>query len=270
MTEVITSLQNTTIKKIAALDAKKQRDKLGLFVAEGIRLVEEAAASAWTIDCAVYTEKLTEQPRGAALLAALEQRAVKMLCVSDSVYQKIGRTETAQGILAVVAKNERLLADWRTADCRAIAVLDAVQDPGNVGAIIRTAAADCAAVVLLPGCADPFADKAVRAAMGALFKIPVFEGVEPDELVAYCRQSDRLLVTTCLEGSVSYESVDYTRSSAIVFGNEGNGVQSALIQKSDARIRIPLHHDVESLNVAAAAAVVLYEALRQRKSTVHL
>ncbi len=268
MNQVITSLQNTTVKLVAALHAKKQRDKLGLFIAEGIRLVEEAAAE-WPLHCFVYSEKLLLQPRGVALISTLEEKGARGLLVSDAVYQKISLTESAQGILALIPKRATKMTDWNTEQLGCIAVLDEIQDPGNVGAIIRTAAAaNCSAVVLTSGCADPFSDKAVRAAMGALFKIPVVENVAREELSAYCRENRIRLIATCLEGATSYEKLNYMGRNAIIFGNEGNGVHAELIKVSHDKIKIPLYHEVESLNVAAAAAVILYEVLRQKQSQI--
>ncbi len=264
MTQVITSLQNNTVKLVAALSAKKQRDKHGLFVAEGVRLVEEAVAAAWPIEFFVYCERLLLQERGSRLLEQLRQNGLQGLQLAENVWQKICLTENSQGIIAVIKKRAASLQDLAKADC--IAVLDEVQDPGNVGALIRTAAAaGCDGVLLTCGSADPFSDKAVRAAMGALFKIPVVENLKRETLLEFCREHQIRLVSTCLEGALPYDEVAYRGQNAIVFGNEGNGVADEIIAASDAKIRIPLYREVESLNVAAAAAVVLYEALRQKK-----
>lgn len=264
MTQMITSLQNNSVKLVAALSAKKQRDKHGLFVAEGVRLVEEAVAAGWPIEFFVYCERLLLQERGARLLENLEKNGFQGLLVAENVWQKISLTENSQGIIAVMKKRTASLSVLEHAAC--IAVLDEVQDPGNVGALLRTAAAAaCDGVLLTCGSADPFSDKAVRAAMGAVFKIPIVENVKREMLLEFCADHQVRLISTCLEGSLPYDEVSYHGKNAIVFGNEGNGIDSEIITASDAKIRIPLYREVESLNVAAAAAVVLYEVLRQKK-----
>lgn len=264
MRQAITSLQNNTVKLIAGLSAKKQRDKHGLFLAEGIRLVEEAVAAKWPIEKFVYCEKLLTQERGGELLLRLEESGIEGLLLSDNVWKKISLTDNSQGIIVVIKKQITELARLESANC--IAVLDGVQDPGNIGTLIRTsAAAGCDGVILTSGTADPFSDKAVRAAMGALFKLPVIEGVSAENLIEFCQQQQIRLISSALEESTPYDELDYCGKNAIVFGNEGNGVRPELLTASEKRVLIPLCHGIESLNVAAAAAVILYEALRQKK-----
>lgn len=266
MREILTSGQNKLIKMVASLKQKKYRDQLGLFLVEGVRLVEEVAQSNWLIEACVYTAEAQEQSRVQKILSLLQAKQCRIVEVSATIYEKISDTKEPQGIMIIAKKSEYQLDDILSSDNKPLlVVLDEVQDPGNVGAIIRTAAAaGCTGVILTKGCADVFAAKVVRASMGSLFNIPVVEGVTQREVVTYLEQYKIGILATSLESSNVYFQVDLKQSVAIIFGNEGNGVSDELLKESEERIHIPLLGKVESLNVAASAAVILYEAVRQR------
>ncbi len=231
MKEIIISSQNKFIKMAASLKEKKYRDELNLFVVEGLRLVEEAAKSDWQL------------------------------------YGKMTEVKQPQGIMAIMKKYKYKLADSLVGVERPFfVVLDEVQDPGNVGTVIRTAAAaGCTGIFLTKGCADVFAAKVVRASMGSLFHVPIFENLTQEEVVDCLGKYEISILATSLESSTIYFQMDFNKPVAVVFGNEGTGVSRQLLEKSKERVHIPLLGDVESLNVASAAAVILYEAVRQRQ-----
>jgi TrmH family RNA methyltransferase len=265
--EIITSNQNRFIKMAASLKEKKFRDELGLFSIEGVRLVEEAAQANWSVEACVYITGAEEDQRVQDVLLLLQSKNCRMIEVSAAIYGKITEVKQPQGIMAIMKKRE-----YRLVDCLAnvekpfLVVLDEVQDPGNVGTIIRTAAAaGCTGVILTKGCADVFAAKAVRASMGSLFNVPIFEGLSQDEVVNYLNKYDIRILATSLDNSTIYFRADFNQSVAVVFGNEGNGVSRKLLEVAIERLHIPLLGNVESLNVAASAAVILYEAVRQRQ-----
>lgn len=270
MLEVIASNQNGLIKLAASLKQKKYRDETGVFSVEGIRLVEEAIQADWEITACLVTKKALEQSRVQKIMTQLQERHCRLAELSETLYAKITDTDQAQGIMAIVKKKEYLFKNWVTGDRQPlIAVLDNVQDPGNVGALIRTAdAAGCTAVIMTPGSADLFSPKTVRATMGSLFHLPVLSKVSTAELVTHLNQFQIQLIATALTSAKPYYEVDLTGPTAIVFGNEGNGVSDALLHQAASRLFIPLYGKAESLNVAAAAAVIFYEIARQRRAAL--
>lgn len=267
MTTVITSPRNKQIKLAASLKQKKYRDETGLFAVEGSRLAEEAVRSAWEISFCVCTAQACDHPRVAAILAALKERDCPVYRVGKEIYDKISDTKEPQGILLVVKKEiYPLEALLKQQPVPLLVALDGVQDPGNVGTMIRTAdAAGCQGVVTLIGSADAFAGKAVRASMGSLFHLPVITDVEPALLLAFLKERGiKTRITALDERAAPHFSVDFRQATAVVFGNEGNGVSAELTRHADGKIFIPMMGQAESLNVAAATAIILFEGLRQR------
>lgn len=265
MIESITSLQNKLIKTIASLQQKKYRDDLGLFIAEGIRLAEEAIHSNWEIIYSVYDETV-QNDRLEAIIDALLSKDCKIAKVPSAIFDKVAETKESQGILVVVRKKISSLDQLTGMKNPVFVVLDSVQDPGNVGAVIRTAdAAGCSAVLLTKGCADLFGGKTVRATMGSLFHLPCIAGFTQGELIKSFKQHNIAIFATSLAASEEYFSADFTQPIAIVFGNEGNGVSEEMLRVAESRIHIPIYGQAESLNVAASAAVILYETVRQRR-----
>lgn len=267
MIEEIVSLKNQLIRKAISLKQKKYRDELGLFVAEGVRLVEDAVKSDWEIVCAFCTDKSLEQERVQAVIAALNDKKVSVYKVKREIYEKLSDTEAPQGLMVIIRK--RLIGE---ADLMAqgknsvIVVLDGVQDPGNVGTIIRTAeAAGCAGVIMLRGTADLFSSKVVRSTMGSLFRLPIISQADRQAVIAFSAEHGFKMLAAALDDTarVCYE-FDFTAPTMFVFGNEGGGVSAELLTASE-KLYIPMLGQAESLNVATAAAVVIYEALRQRR-----
>ncbi|MEG6586493.1 TrmH family RNA methyltransferase [Dendrosporobacter sp. 1207_IL3150] len=265
MSELVTSLQNTTVKLVVSLKQKKKRDEMGLFTAEGVRLIEEAVSSDWIIETCLYTEHSLNNDRVKGIINSLEDKACKMIKVSESVFDKISDTEQPQGIMIIIKKRSYTLNHMLASDNPLIVVLDSLQDPGNLGTVIRTAdAAGATSVVLTKGCTDVYASKAVRATMGSLFHLPVVSGVNQDDLISFVSDNSINLTATSLSSSSVYFEADFSKPVAIVFGNEGRGVSDRLLDASNNKVFIPIFGAAESLNVAASAAVILYEAVRQR------
>ena len=280
----IESLTNPKIKLAAQLAKRMAREKTGKFLAEGVRLAEMAAASDWDVGYALVTPHAAGEPRAAAVIATLEENGVPVALVPESVYQKAGDTQTPQGLLLVLAQKQRSLDDLArltktsvsptgtaTAGASAAAqppcyvVLDRIQDPGNLGTILRTAdAAGMAGLILLKGTTDIYSPKVVRAAMGSLFHLPVVSGVTEEAFLSFARESGLRLYATALDAKARpYDAADFAGPTAIVFGNEGQGVSETLLASSET-LYIPMYGGAESLNVAVSTAIVLYEAVRQR------
>lgn len=267
MIEVIASMQNAKIKLAASLKQKKYRDETGMFLAEGLRLCEEAVKSDVDLAFCVYRKAEAADDRMKTLLESLEERQCPIYQVSKQIYDKISDTKEPQGILLVLHQFSFSLEDLRMQNgAPFLVVLDGLQDPGNLGTIVRSAdAAGCTGIVLMKNTVDLFSSKVVRATMGSAFHLPIVENMDVEALAAFLTAHHIQLFVTALDAQAkSYFAVDFTESVAVVFGNEGNGVNEAFLTKCDEKILIPMHGKAESLNVSTAAAVVIYEGFRQR------
>ncbi|HEY2825863.1 MAG TPA: RNA methyltransferase [Gemmatimonadales bacterium] len=243
------------------LQQRKGRRKSPLAVAEGVRLVEEALAAGVTIEGALVTAGFGESPRDAALMADLARRAVPMETVTERVLLELADTTTPQGILAVVTPPQWPLADILPAARAPVLVLDAVQDPGNVGALLRTAhGLGAAGTILLKGSADPTHPKVLRAAMGASFRLKTATA-DIGAFVAWVAAAQVIVWATDTEG-VPLGRAKAPDRLAIVVGNEGAGVRPEVRALAAERVAIPLARGAESLNVAVAAGIVLHAVTR--------
>ena len=257
----LTGLQNPVVKAAAELKQKKYRTQNGLYLAEGLRTAEEAVAYK-AVETLFYVA--TDDDRTMRLLEDAAMQNIKLVCVNENVMKKIADTETPQGIIAVCKmrqpKLETLLAGGKM-----LLVLDRVGDPGNIGTMLRTAdAAGIGGLVLLKGCADIYAPKTVRSSMGSLFHIPVLSGVNEQEFVSAAKKAGYDLLVTCLDGADNLYKADLSGRIAFVMGNEAGGVSETLLEKADKRVYIPMAGRAESLNVAMAAGIVMFEALRRK------
>lgn len=265
MRERIDSPVNKKIKRTASLHSRKYREKEGLFLAEGIRLAEMAIEADWEIVFALCTAELVGQPRGSKLLNQLEKNGVPVYEVPENIYRKASGTDTPQGILLVMKQQKSRLTELSAAENPLYVILDGVQDPGNAGTIIRTAdAVGADGVILLKGSVDIFSEKTVRSTMGSLFHLPICPDVTKEELQTFLSNRTLRLYATALDETANpHFKQDFTGRCAIAFGNEGNGVSQELLAHAE-KTYIPMYGKAESLNVGVSAAVVLYEAIRQR------
>ncbi len=264
---IASNLQST----VRDLQRRKARGRRGLAVLEGVRLVEEALAAGLELRGAVVTSDLARTTRGQALVVELASHAVPVEEVGARTFGQLAGTETPQGILAVVAPRVWTVADVSPAPGGAVLVVDGVQDPGNVGTLIRTAhALGAAATVLLRGSADPLNAKALRAAMGATFRHPVVP-LDDAAFIAWAQRQGLTLWAAATDGVPLARALDTGRDAdarkeliAVIVGNEGAGIRPQLNAVAAQRVAIPLAHGAESLNVAVAAGILLYEVLRGR------
>lgn len=256
----LTGLQNPLVKAAAELKQKKYRQQRGEFLAEGLRTAEEAVAfkAAQQI---FYTA--TEDERTLQLLEQAAYMQLKLTCVSEAVMKKIADTETPQGIIAVCRMQEQSL-EQLLASGKLLLVLDRVGDPGNIGTMLRTAdAAGVGGIILLKGTADIYAPKTVRSSMGSLFHVPVLSGVAEQEFIDNAKKAGYQLLVTALDGADNLYQADLKGRLAFVMGNEAGGVSASLLQQADKRVFIPMRGKAESLNVAMAAGIVMFEAMRR-------
>lgn len=267
--ETITSAENPLIRRLSMLARSTRRAaKENVFLVEGLRLAEMAAHSDGQILNAVFTERALAAERAAILAEQLRQRGVPVSCVPPRVFAACAETDAPQGILLLLQRPpRRALTDLVHAAEKApfYLALDRVQDPGNVGMILRTAdAAGAAGVILLRGCADVYSSKVVRATMGSLFYVPFISGVDDEELLRFAQeQSLYLYAAACDADAVTHFAADLCRPTIVVLGNEANGVSERLLGACQ-HLYVPMCGQAESLNVASAATAILYESMRQR------
>jgi TrmH family RNA methyltransferase len=252
---------------IRDLHRRRGRERRGLALAEGVRLVEEALAGGISIRGAAISPALESTTRGKTLKASLTERGIRTEAVGDTELEALADTEHPQGVVAVIEPNQWALDDIRLGPGATVLVLDGVQDPGNVGTMLRTALAlGASGVVALKGTADLTNPKVIRAAMGASFRLPAVSAT-PEEFVAWARlqRSEVWIGNTEGEAPDRLPRRSIERSPvALVVGNEGAGVTPAIEAAAVKRIAIPLSGQVESLNVAVAAGILLYEVTRER------
>jgi TrmH family RNA methyltransferase len=252
------------------LQRRKARGRRGLAVLEGVRLVEEALAAGLEFKGALVSPELARTTRGQALAAELASHAIAVEEIGSRVFGELAGTDTPQGILAIVQPRVWALAELKGGGGGGgpLLVVDGVQDPGNVGTLIRTAhALGASASVLLRGSADPMNPKALRAAMGATFRHPVVQ-LDDGPFIAWAREHGLVLWATAADGVPIARALDARASNkeliAVIVGNEGAGIRPQLNAIAAQRVAIPLAHGAESLNVAVAAGILLYEVLRGR------
>lgn len=245
--EHITSLKNPKVAAWKALKDRKGRRESGCFLVEGRKMVEEALASAFDVETVLVQEGM-ELPDGLTM-PVYELPAHVLAAVCD--------TKTPQGIAAVVRMKEQ------SALGKHIVVLDGVQDPGNVGTIIRTAdAAGLDGVLLSTQCADVFSPKVLRATMGSIFRMNLRTTDDLPGKLTKLREKGYSILSSQLDGTPFYERQDVAERFALIIGNEGNGVSEQVQQTATHRVRLPMRGGAESLNAAIAAAIMMYELMR--------
>ena len=260
----ITSIANPKIKELLDIKRRKGRDRHSPFLIEGLHLIEMALNSGSQINDVLFSASFSSKKNGQQFLKRLSKHTKNIFEVSGHVIARIADTETTQGIIAVAACRSLLLEDLRLGAEVLIVVIDGVQDPGNLGAIIRTSdAAAAEAVILLPGTCDAFMQKTVRSTAGSIFNIPVIYA-DLQALLKWLRLNKIKLAVTSLDSDRTVFEERLEGPLALAFGNEAHGVCKEIISAADLLLKIPIYGHAESLNVAAAAAVCLYEAVRQR------
>jgi TrmH family RNA methyltransferase len=258
-------MASTTSHKVLSaardLRRRKARERNGLFVAEGVRAVDELLRSSLKVRGALVTEQLADAPRGSELLERLRTASIPVESVGAREFESAAETDSPQGVLAIAEMPGGILADLPASESLRLLVLDAVQDPGNVGTIVRTAAAfGATATFSLPGTVDLWNAKVVRSAMGAHFHHPCLSGTW-GELESFRRDREVEVWAADAAGD-SVDSVTPPPRLALVVGNEGAGLSSQSRSRADRLVALPIAAAVESLNVAVAAGILLYELRR--------
>jgi len=254
---MITSTQNAKLKLVRSLMSRpKERHEAQAFVAEGVRLVEEALAADWPIRFVLCSTSLNE--RGQTLIKKAEAKNIEVEQVSDTLLNSISETENSQGILAIL--NSSQLPIPHSPDF--VLIADQIRDPGNLGTLLRTAAAaGVQAALLPPETTDPFAPKVLRAGMGAHFRLPI-HCLTWEEIRAATKSLEVYLAD--MQGSPCWQA-DFRPPLAIIVGGEAEGATEEACRLAEMTVSIPMPGKAESLNAGVAGAILMFEVVRQRK-----
>ena len=261
--ETITSATNPKLKYIIGLQQRKNRDKEHVFILEGLRNAEMAVNATAKIKMCFCTKDILAQARGKQLI---EKLSCPIYEISDHLYAKISDTKSPQGLMLIIEQNNKKLNEILASKSKSLyLILDRLQDPGNLGTIIRTAdAMGISGIICLKGTADIFSPKVVRATMGSLFNLPIAIKIDEAELLSFAQDNALNLYATSLDQTAKpLWHTQFATKSAIILGNEANGISPKLLNNSQNKIYIPMSGNAESLNVATAAAMIIYEYTRQ-------
>lgn len=257
---MITSTANARVKELLQLQKKsKARTKENVFIVEGLRMFQEVPKERLK---QVYFSESFYQRRKEEL--SLDDYQFEIL--SDTVFSYVSDTKSPQGVLCVVSQMEYQLKEVLSGDHPHIIVLDNLQDPGNMGTIVRTAeGAGVTGIVMSQDCVDIYNPKVIRSTMGSIYRMPFVYVEDIVGAVQVMKEQNIRTFAAHLEGKNSYDEADYTHSCAFLIGNEGNGLRDEVAAQADEFIRIPMQGQVESLNAAIAASVLMFETARQRR-----
>jgi TrmH family RNA methyltransferase len=260
----ITSRDNSLLRQARAVRDGKVEE---LIFVEGLRLCEEALRSRLTIEAVIVSQELQRKERTAGVIDELSQAAKRIGSVSEKLLESVSYTKTPQGIVVLAQRPEasesRLGAQL---DGRPLlVVLHQINNPVNVGAILRTSeAAGATGVITTKNTSDPFSPKSLRGAMGSAFRLPIWSGPTYTETIEWCRQRGITTICAAVNATTTYTEIDWTGPSALILGPESTGLTVEEMELADQRVSIPMRGMAESLNVAVATGVLLFEAARQR------
>lgn len=266
---MITSTSNQQMKQISALLKKaKERKATKSFVVEGPRMVVEAPVE--MLKAVYVAESYENNAENKALLAELkskcEQAHAIYEVVADNVFKSVSDTQTPQGIMAVVAMPEYSLEQLLDGDNTHLLILESIQDPGNLGTMVRTGeGAGITGVIMNKTTVDLFNPKTIRSTMGSIYRVPFYVTEDLAETMKGLQEKGVSLYAAHLKGEHSYDEEDYTKACGFLIGNEGNGLSDEIANLANTYIKIPMEGKVESLNAAISATLLMYEANRQRR-----
>ena len=260
----ITSRDNSLLRHARAVRDGKIHESIFI---EGLRLCEEALKSELKIEAVIYSERLAKKQRAADLIHELESLAEKSGAVSEKLLESISYTKTPQGIIALASRPTIIEEEFkqRQPPTPLLVIMHSLNNPVNVGAILRTAeAAGVTGVIATANTADPFSPKSLRGAMGSAFRLPIWTDADYQRVIDWCRKQSVQTVCADARAAKTYTEIDWRQSAALIVGPESTGLSADEIKAAGVAARIPMKGSTESLNVAVAAGIFLYEASRQR------
>ena len=255
--DIITSKDNNKIKYVRNLNSKKFRDEENAFIVEGIKFVDEAINEGADIKFLLANAEVLNKNEVEKIIDFIDEN--KIVVCSNQVFESAADTVNAQGVLAVINKNTKAQNDVID-KYNFIIMCDRIQDPGNLGTIIRIADAfGPAAIILNKGCVDVFNPKVVRASAGAIFRVPFIQSEDDLEIINNMKYKGFYIVSTVVDSEYYIDNMEKRNKICIVIGNEGQGVSQEIIQKSDIALTIKMTGKAESLNASVAAGISIYE-----------
>jgi TrmH family RNA methyltransferase len=271
----ITALSNSKISEALKIKNRRKKHSPHAFLVEGPHLIEMYLQSRfkpvteYRMTKVFLTADFLGKKSGRKLLEDLSHDTDEIFEVTNTILSKISDTEIPQGIIAVGSCRPPALSDLRLKEIPLLVVIDRIQDPGNLGTIIRTAdACGSDGIILFPGTCDVFTPKTIRATAGSIFNIPVVN-TDLNTLIDWAQKKRISIAVAAARAALSVYTTDLTQPLAAVFGSEAHGVSTRIQQAASLSLHIPIYGKAESLNVASAAAVLLYETLRQRNCVPH-
>jgi TrmH family RNA methyltransferase len=262
---LITSRDNSLLRQARAVRDGKIKE---LIFVEGLRLCEEALRSSLPLEAVIFSNEIARKPKVAPIIAELVNAANRAAEVSEKLLESISFTKTPQGVVVLAQRPESSSSLLLSKDERLplLVVMHEINNPVNVGAIIRTAeGAGATGAITTSNTSDPFSPKSLRGAMGSAFRLPIWHGPVFEEVIEWC--DSHKIHTVCADASstTSFTELDWIKPRALILGRESTGLSEEEMRAAEHSVRIPMQGSVESLNVAVAAGVLLYEAARQRQ-----
>ncbi|MCI8284226.1 MAG: RNA methyltransferase [Firmicutes bacterium] len=265
MMKQIKSSANDNFKFFERLYKRKYREREGCYVIEGFNLIEEAVKNGAVLRKIFVREDFIHDNK----IIMLKNEGREIYSVPKELFDRTADTETPQGIAAICEKPKLSIPEFFS-DAENIVVLDRLQDPGNIGTIIRTAdAAGFGGAVVMKGTADLFSPKTVRAAAGSLYRVKLLFADDPGEVIRLLAENGIKSICTSPHGGELYFNADLAKNTALIIGNEASGACAEFLNGSDIKITLPMEGTIESLNAAVSASIVMYESLRQRYAEKH-
>ena len=259
--QVITSKDNEQVKYIRKLKEKKFREEFGEYIIEGVKTLQEAIMEKATIKVIVVCDDCEKQGMFDKKFL-YEVAKYNCIYVNQKIFDTITEVQNPQGVLAVIVKKENKNKINFNKDF--LFILDNIQDPGNLGTIVRTLdSAGVGQIIISKGSVDAYSSKVVRSTMGAIFRVEIVEVENLKETIKNIKKKDFKVVATSLETNKSIYNISYKKT-AVIIGNEANGVSEEILELADERVKIPMIGRTESLNASVAAGVVIYEYVRQK------
>lgn len=258
---MITSTSNQQVRQLIQFNKKRKlRDEQGVFVAEGLKMFQEAPRE--RLKKVYFSESCFLQLKDASALQSLNYEVME-----DRVFQAVSDTQTPQGVLCVVQRRDWSLKELLDTESPMLLLLENLQDPGNLGTILRTAeGAGASGVILTKGCVDLYNPKTIRSTMGSVYRVPTYYTEDAMQTLDELHRHGIRSYAAHLQGKNSYDEEKYCGGTVFLIGNEGNGLSEELSGKAQTRIRIPMEGKLESLNAGVAASLLMYETYRQRRN----
>ena len=256
----VTSLTNPTVKAVRALHMRKERDETGLYVAEGLKAVIEGVETGHAPKILMNGQSAADHPLLQNAIRATQQARGEVIEVTQDILAKVSRRDNPQAVVGVFPQAFQTLADVKPGAAQCVVALHRVRDPGNLGAIIRTAdSAGCGAVILVGECCDPYSVEAVRATMGSIFAVPLVRATEA-EFAAWRPGWPGSVVGTLLSAEVDHRQAAYARPALVLMGNEQQGLTPDMAALCDVNVKIPMRGRADSLNLSVATGIMIYAA----------